>query len=99
MVGERGGSGIRATDGARFAGREDRADSALSGRDAKPGRLAGERLLGAGGATNSSSNLALTPHVAERFVEADWMRTELPNAGGNVQNGLQLGACIVVRIR
>ena len=99
MVGERGGSGIRAADGARFAGREDRADSVLSGRETKRSRRTGGRLQGAGGATSSSCNLALTPHVAVRLVQADWVRTELSNAGGNVQNNLRLGAGVVFRIR
>lgn len=63
---------------------------------------------GAAGASSTSFNLAvktgggmnveLSPHVALRAFEADWVRTELPNAGSNVQNNLQLGAGIVIRI-
>jgi hypothetical protein len=34
-----------------------------------------------------------------RLVQADWVRTELSNAGGNVQNNLRLGAGVVFRIR
>lgn len=64
---------------------------------------------GTGGASTSSYNLAvkmgggmnvrLTPHIALRAFEADWVRTELPNAASNVQNNLSLGAGIVFRIR
>lgn len=64
---------------------------------------------GAGGASSSSYNLAVkmgggmnvefTPHVALRALEADWLRTELPNSGGNAQNNLSLSAGIVIRIR
>lgn len=64
---------------------------------------------GAGGASSTSFNLALkmgggmnvtlSPHVALRAFEADWVRTELPNTGSNVQNNLTLGAGIVIRIR
>jgi len=64
---------------------------------------------GPNGATNSSFNLALKmgggvnlalrPHVAMRLFEADWLRTELPNTGSNVQNNLQIGAGIVIRIQ
>jgi len=34
-----------------------------------------------------------------RLFEADWLRTELPNTGSNVQNNLQIGAGIVIRIQ
>jgi hypothetical protein len=44
-------------------------------------------------------NLALTPRLAVRLFEADWLRTELPNTGSNVQNDLQIGAGVVLRIR
>ena len=64
---------------------------------------------GSAGASSTSFNLALkmggvmnmelSPHVALRAFEADWVRTELPNAANNVQNNLSLGAGIVFRIR
>lgn len=72
MVSERGGSGIWAADGARFAGREDRADSVLSGREAKRSRRAGERLQGAG--------MQIEGHVTNCFgVVADVTGTQICN--------------------
>lgn len=44
-------------------------------------------------------NVELSPHMALRALEADWLRTELPNSGGNAQNNLSLSAGIVIRIR
>jgi hypothetical protein len=44
-------------------------------------------------------NLALTPRVAVRLFEADWLRTELPNTGSSVQNNFQIGAGVVLRLR
>jgi hypothetical protein len=44
-------------------------------------------------------NVALTPRVALRAFEANWVRTLLPNAGSNVQNNMRLGAGLVMRIR
>lgn len=77
--------------------------------------LAGEGIgfnsvfTSATGATSSSYNLALkmgggmnvalTQRLAVRLLEADWLRTELPNSGGNVQNDLTLGAGVVFRFR
>jgi hypothetical protein len=42
-------------------------------------------------------NVRLAPHLALRAVEADYLRTQLPNATNNVQNNLRLGAGIVFR--
>ena len=41
----------------------------------------------------------LARHFALRAVEADYLRTQLPNSTTNVQNNLQLGAGIVLRLR
>lgn len=43
-------------------------------------------------------DLRLTRHWAVRPIQADWVRTDLPNATTNVQNNLRLGAGIVLRI-
>lgn len=61
----------------------------------------------ANGTTTSSNSLAveaggvldlrLTPAVALRLVEADYLRTQLPNGATNVQNNLRLAGGIVVR--
>jgi outer membrane immunogenic protein len=61
------------------------------------------------GATTDSSSLAvqtgggmnfnLSPRLALRAFEADYLRTQLPNATNNVQNNLRLGAGIVFRFR
>ena len=42
-------------------------------------------------------NVALQRHLALRAFEADWLRTQLPNATTNVQNNLRLGAGLVFR--
>jgi hypothetical protein len=47
----------------------------------------------AGGGIDAS----LRPHLALRLVEADWLRTQLPNSAANVQNDLRLSAGIVLR--
>jgi outer membrane immunogenic protein len=41
----------------------------------------------------------LSRHYAARLIQADWLRTEFPNAGANVQNNLRLGAGIVFRLQ
>lgn len=40
-------------------------------------------------------NIALTPRIALRAIEADWLRTQFPNSGSNVQNNCQLSTGIV----
>jgi len=42
-------------------------------------------------------NVALQRHLALRAFEADWLRTQLPNATTNVQNNLRLGAGLIFR--
>lgn len=42
-------------------------------------------------------NVKLTHRVALRAIEADWLRTDLPNSTTNVQNNLRLGAGFVFR--
>jgi hypothetical protein len=39
----------------------------------------------------------LRAHISARLLDAAWLRTELPNATGNVQNDLSLGAGLVLR--
>jgi hypothetical protein len=43
-------------------------------------------------------NIELARHFALRAVEADYLRTQLPNSTSNVQNNLQLGVGIVLRL-
>lgn len=43
-------------------------------------------------------DLGLSPHFAVRVLQADWLRTQFPNASTNVQNNLGLSAGIVFRI-
>ena len=101
---------VTATFGPRYTWRPARGKYAVYGQ-----ALAGEGIgfnsvfPGAAGASSTSFNLAvkmgggmnvdMSPHLALRAFEADWVRTELPNAGSNVQNNLALGAGIVFRIR
>jgi hypothetical protein len=44
-------------------------------------------------------NLALTRRLSLRALDADWLRTQLPNATTNVQNNSRLGAGIVYRFK
>ena len=39
--------------------------------------------------------MALSPHITLRAAQVGWLRTQLPNAGSNVQNDLRVGAGIV----
>lgn len=47
----------------------------------------------------SGMNVAVSPRVAVRLIEADWLRTQLPNSAGNTQNDLRLSAGVVFRFR
>ena len=42
-------------------------------------------------------DLRIDRHFAVRPIQADWIRTQFPNGGTNVQNNLRLGAGIVFR--
>ncbi len=63
----------------------------------------------AGAAVSSADSLALQvgggvdfrvgQRLAVRPIQADWVRTQFPNATTNVQNDLRLGAGVVLRIR
>lgn len=44
-------------------------------------------------------NFPLTRHFSVRALDAEWLRTQLPNATTNVQNNLRLGVGMVYRIR
>lgn len=44
-------------------------------------------------------DLRLTRHLGIRPVQADWIRTQFPNATTNVQNNLRLGAGLVLRLQ
>ncbi|HLI76228.1 MAG TPA: hypothetical protein VKV02_04720 [Acidobacteriaceae bacterium] len=43
-------------------------------------------------------DLHLKRHLAARLLEASWLRTQLPNSAGNVQNNLRLGAGVVLKL-
>ena len=43
-------------------------------------------------------DIGLSRHFAVRALQADWLRTQFPNANTNVQNNLGLAAGIVFRI-
>jgi len=64
----------------------------------------------AAGGTNDSANslalyvgggvnLQLKHRLALRAVEANWLRTRLPNAATNMQNNLRLGAGLIYRFK
>jgi len=42
-------------------------------------------------------DLKVSHHISVRLVEANWLRTQLPNSTTNIQNDLELGAGIVFR--
>ena len=42
-------------------------------------------------------NVPLQHHLALRALEADWLRTQLPDGTTNVQNNLRLGAGLIFR--
>ena len=44
-------------------------------------------------------DVALTPRIALRAFQADWLRTQFPNSTTLVQNSLHLGAGFVFRFR
>jgi len=44
-------------------------------------------------------DLTIKQHIAIRAIQADYLRTQLPNGQANEQNLLRLGAGIVLRIR
>ena len=44
-------------------------------------------------------NLPLAHHLSLRAFDANWLRTQLPNATTNVQNNFRLGAGIVYRFK
>jgi hypothetical protein len=64
---------------------------------------------GTASASSSADSLALQVgggmdvrpkhHLSVRVFEADWLRTQLPNADTNVQNSLRLGLGVVFRFR
>jgi hypothetical protein len=43
-------------------------------------------------------DLGLSRHLGVRILQADWLRTQLPNGTTDVQNTLRLGAGIVLRL-
>lgn len=44
-------------------------------------------------------NIALSPHIALRAIEGNWLRTQFPNSAANIQNNLSLGTGFVFRFR
>jgi outer membrane immunogenic protein len=44
-------------------------------------------------------DLTINRHIAIRAIQADYLRTQLPNGKGDEQNLLRLGAGIVLRVR
>lgn len=69
-----------------------------------------DSVFPAAGTASSSANslalqigggmdLAVKHRLLLRVFEADWLRTQLPNADTNVQNSIRLAAGVVVRFR
>jgi hypothetical protein len=49
--------------------------------------------------TGGGIDLGLSRHLSWRVIQADWLRTSLPNASTGVQNNLRLSTGIVLRLR
>jgi hypothetical protein len=49
--------------------------------------------------TGGGINFNLTPHLALRGFEIDYLRTQMPNAANNAQNNLQINSGFVLRFR
>ena len=49
--------------------------------------------------TGGGMNVSLGRRLALRAFEADWLRTQMPNAGTNVENNLRFGAGIVFKVK
>ena len=47
----------------------------------------------------SGLDVNLSPHIALRAIQANWLRTQMPNSTNNLQNSLQLGSGLVFRFR
>jgi hypothetical protein len=62
---------------------------------AGPNTVANSMAIKAGGGVN----INVGRNFALRAIEADYLRTQLPNSTNNVQNNLALGAGIVLRFR
>jgi hypothetical protein len=45
------------------------------------------------------ANFRLNRRIAVRAFEADWLRTQMPNATTNVQNNLRLGSGLIFRFK
>jgi outer membrane immunogenic protein len=58
------------------------------------GAANGRAVLAGGGL-----DLTIHQHIAIRTIQADYLRTQLPNGQGNEQNLLRLSAGVVLRIR
>ena len=43
-------------------------------------------------------NLTVSHRLTLRAIEADWLRSQVPNATNNVQNNVRLGAGIAIRL-
>lgn len=44
-------------------------------------------------------NIAVSPRIAVRAFEADWLRTQLPNSASNKQNDLRVSAGLILRFK
>ncbi len=49
--------------------------------------------------TGGGVDVALSDHISARILQADYLYTQLPNAAGDRQNNVRLGAGLVFRIR
>jgi hypothetical protein len=99
---------VTATFGARYTWQQPGRRYALFGQ-----LLGGEAFgfdsifPAAGGALENAKSLAaqagggmnidVSPHLALRAFEADWLRTQMPNTTTNVQNSIKMGAGVIFR--
>jgi hypothetical protein len=77
-----------------LAGEANGFDSAFPGVGAASGSATSLALQIGGG-----MDLRVKDRLSLRVFDADWLRTQLPNANTNVQNNIRLGAGVVVRFQ
>ncbi len=101
---------VTATFGARYTWRQPGRKYALFGQ-----LLGGEAFgfhsifPATGGALGNASSLAaqagggmnvdISPHIAVRAFEVDWLRSQVPNSTTNVQNSVKFGTGLVFRFK
>jgi hypothetical protein len=59
--------------------------------------LSADRSDGLAVLVGGGVNVTMNRHLALRGLDANWLRTELPNGNSNIQKNLRLGAGVILR--